>query len=116
MGGPPRKRSESVSGPRPTIDSDEVGLEFPRDDDLGALRPFGVRKTWPAGATLFRLGDLPEQFFVRLTQRDLASVLGLGRQTVSRELGKLELLGLVRRGRGQVRVLDPEGLRALLPR
>lgn len=53
---------------------------------------------------------------VELTQQELASTLGVGRQTVSRVLGNLERLGLVERGRGQVRVLDPDRLRALLPR
>jgi CRP-like cAMP-binding protein len=53
---------------------------------------------------------------VELTQQELASTLGIGRQTVSRVLGNLERLGLVERGRGQVRILDPDRLRALLPR
>ena len=52
---------------------------------------------------------------VMLTQRELASVLGIGRQTVSRELAKLDRLGLVERSRGQVRVINAEGLSALLP-
>ena len=52
---------------------------------------------------------------VELTQRELASALALGRQTVSRELGRLERLGLVERGRGQVRILDAAGLRSLIP-
>ncbi|MBA3842858.1 MAG: Crp/Fnr family transcriptional regulator [Actinobacteria bacterium] len=52
---------------------------------------------------------------VELTQQELASTLGIGRQTVSRVLGNLERLGLIERGRGQVRILDPDGLRALLP-
>jgi DNA-binding MarR family transcriptional regulator len=52
---------------------------------------------------------------VDLTQRELASALGIGRQTVSRELAKLEQLGLFERGRGLVRILDPNGLQALLP-
>jgi CRP-like cAMP-binding protein len=52
---------------------------------------------------------------VVLNQRDFASALGLGRQTVSRELGRLEQLGLVERGRGRVRIVDEDGLRALLP-
>ena len=52
---------------------------------------------------------------VELTQQELASALGIGRQTVSRELAKLEQLGLVERGRGQVRILDPDGLQSLLP-
>ena len=53
---------------------------------------------------------------VELTQQELASTLGIGRQTVSRVLGNLERLGLVERGRGRVRILDPDRLRALLPR
>jgi CRP/FNR family transcriptional regulator, cyclic AMP receptor protein len=52
---------------------------------------------------------------VTLTQRELASALGLSRQTVARELGRFEQLGLVERGRGHVRVLDEDRLRALLP-
>ena len=51
-----------------------------------------------------------------LTQRELASALGVSRQTVSRELRTLELLGLVKRGRRLVRVVDVEGLRTLHPR
>ena len=53
---------------------------------------------------------------VDLTQQELASTLGIGRQTVSRLLGNLERLGLVERRRGQIRILDPERLRTLLPR
>jgi CRP-like cAMP-binding protein len=53
---------------------------------------------------------------VVLTQQELASALGLGRQTVSRELARLDQLGLVERSRGRVRILDPKGLQALLPR
>ena len=230
MDKPSSQSPESLPGPHQTVGSDHASLL--REDDLGALRPFGERKEWPAGAMLFRQGDRPEQLFVieqgevelidesaherriiqivpagssvgdlpvlletpclytavtrgatttlgfsretvrtlleanpqicflwlrilsrrlehgyrrfvklpgrpalqrlshylvdevdtrgatslDLTQRELASTLGLGRQTVSRELGKLELLGLVKRGRGQVRIIDPDGLRALLPR
>ncbi len=51
-----------------------------------------------------------------MTQQELASTLGIGRQTVSRVLGNLQRLGLVERRRGQVRILDPDRLRALLPR
>lgn len=207
-------------------------LESLPDDDLGALRRFGIQKTWPAGETIFRQGDQPEVLFiieqgevslvdetkrkrlivqivrtgsilgespvlhespyaytavartetttlgftletiralleidpqicfrwlrmlsdrldgsqqrllavagrsaierlgslllqeagegapatVAMTQQELASTLGIGRQTVSRVLGNLQRLGLVERGRGQVRILDPDRLRALLPR
>lgn len=207
-------------------------LEALPDDDLGALRRFGIQKTWSAGETIFRQGDQPEALFiieqgevslvdetkskrlivqivrtgsilgespvlhespyaytavaraetttlgftletigalleidpqicfrwlrmlsdrldgsqqrllaiagrsaierlgsfllqeagedapatVAMTQQELASTLGIGRQTVSRVLGNLQRLGLVERGRGQVRILDPDRLRALLPR
>ena len=226
---PPSESPEFARWLRRTMHRED--FEALPEDDLGALRKFGERKTWPAGATLFRQGGQPEALFVieqgevelvyetkherlivqivragssvgdlpvlletpylytaltrtetttlgfnldtvrtlleidpqicfrwlrlfsrrlergyrrlvgiagrsagqqlahfllleaedggsakvELTQQELASALGLGRQTVSRELAKLEQLGLVERGRGQVRILDPDGLQALLP-
>lgn len=56
-----------------------------------------------------------ESAIVALTQRELASALGLSRQTVARELARLEQLGLVERGRGHVQIVDESGLRGLLP-
>lgn len=225
----PRESPEFASWVRQTVHRED--LEAPLEDDLGALRRFGARKTWPAGATLFREGDRPHTLFVIedgevelvhetkherlivqivragasvgdlpvlletpylytavtrtaattlgfnletvralleidpqicfrwlrilsrrlergyrrlvgttgrsagqqlayfllheaedtesasvvLTQRELAAALGLGRQTVSRELARLEQLGLVERGRGRVRIVNESGLRGLLP-
>ncbi|MGH3002567.1 MAG: Crp/Fnr family transcriptional regulator [Gaiellaceae bacterium] len=53
---------------------------------------------------------------IALTQSELASATGLSRQRVSHVLRALERLGLVERGHGALRVLDPERLRATLPR
>jgi len=50
---------------------------------------------------------------VRVTQRDIGASLALCRQTVSRVLGELEHLGLIARGRGQLRILDPDRLAAI---
>jgi CRP-like cAMP-binding protein len=41
-----------------------VQFEALADDDLEALRPFGVRRRYPPGATLFRQGDRPTQVHV----------------------------------------------------
>lgn len=53
---------------------------------------------------------------IALTQSELASATGISRQRVSHVLRALERLGLVERGRGGIRVLDPGRLRATLPR
>ena len=50
---------------------------------------------------------------VTVTQRDIGASLALCRQTVSRVLGELEHLGLIARGRGQLRILDPDRLAAI---
>ena len=50
---------------------------------------------------------------VTVTQRDIGASLALGRQTVSRVLGELEHLGLIARGRGELRILDGERLAAI---
>jgi CRP-like cAMP-binding protein len=34
------------------------------DNDIQALRPFGTRRTYPRGVTLFRQGDQPKEFFI----------------------------------------------------
>jgi CRP-like cAMP-binding protein len=39
-------------------------LEALPADDLGALRRFGVQKTWRAGETIFRQGHHPEVLFI----------------------------------------------------
>ena len=48
-----------------------------------------------------------------LTQTQIAELLVLSRQTVSRALGELQAQGLVARRRGYVQVLDAGGLRRL---
>ncbi len=52
----------------------------------------------------------------RLTQEELAEVVGGTRESINRWLRILAREGLVRRRRGVVEVVDPEGLRKRLPR
>jgi hypothetical protein len=70
-----RPRRRNVRVPEPPPDSPEFARWLRRttrhedfealpEDDPGALRRFGVRKTWPTGATLFRQGGPPEVLFV----------------------------------------------------
>lgn len=49
-----------------------------------------------------------------LTQREIAELAGTAREVVSRALGALEQRGLIRVDRGQIELLDPAGLEALL--
>lgn len=51
-----------------------------------------------------------------LAQRELASALGLSRQTVSRALGELRRQGIVDVGRRRIHILDLDALRAHVPR
>jgi CRP-like cAMP-binding protein len=37
---------------------------LPRDDDVEALRRFAVRRTYPAGTTLFRQGERPRELLI----------------------------------------------------
>lgn len=46
----------------------------------------------------------------RITQEDLASMVGVTRQTINRLLNEWESAGLVRRRYGRIRLLDPVGL------
>ncbi|WP_375140881.1 helix-turn-helix domain-containing protein [Ideonella aquatica] len=48
-----------------------------------------------------------------LNQEQLGAMLALTRQTVSETLRDFETRGWVRRGYGQIELLDPEALRAL---
>ena len=50
---------------------------------------------------------------VRITQDNLASLLGVTRQSVSKELKRMERAGLVRIGYGHIAVLDASGLERL---
>jgi CRP/FNR family transcriptional regulator, cyclic AMP receptor protein len=59
------------------------------------------------------LGDLAaEQLDVRLSQQEIAGLVGASRESVARALGSLRARGLVATGRGTITVLDPAGLRA----
>jgi CRP-like cAMP-binding protein len=53
---------------------------------------------------------------LRLTQADLAALIGVSRQTVSQALRALARQGLIEQGRGVVRIRDLDGLRARIPR
>lgn len=55
-----------------------------------------------------RDGDRP--ITIRMNQADLAQLAGTSRESVSRFLADLERAGVVRAGRGQVTVLEPERL------
>ena len=56
-------------------------------------------------------GDENEQVTIRMNQTDLAQLAGTSRESVSRFLAELERAGVVRCGRGRVKVLDPPKLR-----
>jgi len=53
--------------------------------------------------------DPPDE--IRLTQHDLAGLVGASRESISRALGRLASDGLVESGRGWVRIRDREGLK-----
>ena len=61
---------------------------------------------------LLSLHDRAGEARFELTQADIAGVLGVRRATVSEVGGSLEDRGLIERGRGWVRVLDRNGLKA----
>ena len=50
---------------------------------------------------------------VRLTHEQLAALAGTSRETTTKVLGEFAEQGLIRLGRGQVSILDPETLRSL---
>jgi len=47
---------------------------------------------------------------VRVTQKDLASMVGATRESVNKQLKVLRELGLLSTSEGQIRILDPDGL------
>src|SRR5947207_133084 len=53
---------------------------------------------------------------VRLPQQTLAEMLGLTRKTVNGYLGEFEAAGLIRRGYGEIAILDQAGLRRIAER
>jgi CRP/FNR family cyclic AMP-dependent transcriptional regulator len=48
---------------------------------------------------------------LEIRQEDLAAMIGVSRQTVNKELRRLEEAGVVARAYGRIRVLDPQRLR-----
>ena len=50
---------------------------------------------------------------VSATQEEIAAAVGLTRETVNRHLGQLQADGLIRVGRGGVKILDPSRLASL---
>jgi CRP/FNR family transcriptional regulator len=49
-----------------------------------------------------------------LTQQEIADLVGTAREVVSRSLAALEIAGLIRIGRNQIDLLNPEALEALV--
>jgi CRP/FNR family transcriptional regulator, cyclic AMP receptor protein len=50
---------------------------------------------------------------IRITQEDLAEMVGATREAVNKQLGRLREMGVIQTGRNQVRILKPERLRAI---
>lgn len=50
---------------------------------------------------------------VRLSQNDLAAMLGLSRQTINKELGRLVAEGVIDMSYKRIRIVDPDQLRAI---
>jgi CRP/FNR family transcriptional regulator, cyclic AMP receptor protein len=99
----------------------EAGLELIRVL-IGRLREadrrraeFGVYDSVSRVARL--LGDLidgqPRHIEVRLTQQEIAGLVGASRESVARALGVLRSRHLVATGRRTITVLDPEALRSV---
>lgn len=59
-----------------------------------------------------RLGFSARHFILRMGRADIASFLSLKHETVSRALSRLEEIGYILVRRREVKLLDPEGLRA----
>lgn len=68
-----------------------------------------IEVTQPGQRLARWLGRQPEGWLV-LTQDDLAAAVGTTRETVNRQLGRLQAEGLVEVGRGRVRIVDPPAL------
>ena len=50
---------------------------------------------------------------VRVSQEDLAEMVGATREAVNRQLARLREMGLIQTGRGHVQILKPDSLRAI---
>ena len=61
-------------------------------------------------------GYSPAEFHLRMTREEICSYLGLKLETVSRVFSRFQEAGLVAVRQKLIRILDPDGLRALLGR
>jgi len=61
-------------------------------------------------------GYSPAEFHLRMTREEIGSYLGLKLETVSRVFSRFQEAGLVAVQQKHIRILDPDGLRALLAR
>jgi CRP/FNR family transcriptional regulator len=61
-------------------------------------------------------GYSPAEFHLRMTREEIGSYLGLKLETVSRVFSRFQDAGLVAVQQKHIRILDPDGLRALLAR
>lgn len=66
------------------------------------------------GSRLQALGFSPRCLMLRMTRADLGNFLALQLETVSRALSHLQALGLIEIARRQIRIVDPDGLSALM--
>jgi CRP/FNR family transcriptional regulator len=60
-----------------------------------------------------RLGRRDDVLTLSMSRSDLANYLGLVLETVSRLFGRLQDMGLIEVRRREIRILDPQGLKAL---
>lgn len=67
----------------------------------------------PRGRIAARLTMLANDGIAMLSQSDLAELTGLSRKAVNQHLGALESVGLIRRGYGQIGIIDPDRLARL---
>jgi CRP/FNR family transcriptional regulator len=61
-------------------------------------------------------GYSPSEFHLRMTREEIGSYLGLKLETVSRVFSRFQEAGLIAVQQKHIRILDPDGLRALLAR
>ena len=61
-------------------------------------------------ARMAQWGRSPSRFRLRLSRRDIASLLGVAHETVSRSFGELIAWGYLQVDRREVEIVDPDGL------
>ena len=64
-------------------------------------------------ALLLQMMDEQNATVTGITHQDMAEMLGIYRETVSQALRDFRNRGLVRPGRKNIKVLDPDGLREI---